>query len=205
MSENSSKNYHHGDLRNTLIVAAAELIEESGSVEFALVDAARRAGVSTAAPYRHFKDKDDLLDAVCMLGYLALTERSELIIEKFGKQTELCIVELGACYLDFVIGHQPFYDLMWGDRGARTMRESQADNQARGFWLLVKAVERWCVSENLQNSDPLDLALKLWSAALGLATLSINQQLTRFNADANVHQLLNSSVLTFLEGVRQGR
>jgi AcrR family transcriptional regulator len=52
------KTYHHGDLRNTLIIAAAELIEERGSVDFAMIEAARRAGVSSAAPYRHFRDRE---------------------------------------------------------------------------------------------------------------------------------------------------
>ena len=57
-----SKPYHHGNLRDALILAAAELIKEQASVEFAMVDAARRAGVSSAAPYRHFKDRDALLE-----------------------------------------------------------------------------------------------------------------------------------------------
>ena len=57
-------NYHHGDLRNTLIVAAAELIEERNSSDFTIIEAARRAGVSSGAPYRHFKDKEALLLSV---------------------------------------------------------------------------------------------------------------------------------------------
>ena len=57
------KGYHHGDLRNALIVAADDLIREKGSLDFTMIDAARKAGVSSAAPYRHFKDKDALLQA----------------------------------------------------------------------------------------------------------------------------------------------
>ena len=57
--------YHHGDLRNALITAAAELIEESGHADVAISEAARKAGVSAAAPYRHFKDKDALLLSRC--------------------------------------------------------------------------------------------------------------------------------------------
>jgi len=68
------RNYHHGDLRNALIIAAAELIEEKGSLDFAMVDAARRANVSSAAPYRHFEDKDALLRAVSEVAFLALDE-----------------------------------------------------------------------------------------------------------------------------------
>ena len=78
-SPDNCKNYHHGDLRNALIIAAAELIEENGSVDFAMIDAARRAGVSSAAPYRHFKDKDALVDGVAQLAFLALRETVEAV------------------------------------------------------------------------------------------------------------------------------
>ena len=93
--ESGCSGYHHGDLRNALIIAAAELIEENGSVEFAMVDAARRAGVSSAAPYRHFKDKDALLEAVTQLGFLALTESTLKIAETFPKKDADCIIGLG--------------------------------------------------------------------------------------------------------------
>ena len=49
--------YHHGDLRNTAIIAAAELIDQSGNYEISIANVAKRAGVSSAALYRHFEDK----------------------------------------------------------------------------------------------------------------------------------------------------
>ena len=55
----ANSGYHHGDLRDALILAAAALIEEQGSLSFSITDAAKRAGVSSAAPYRHFHDKND--------------------------------------------------------------------------------------------------------------------------------------------------
>ena len=63
-------NYHHGDLRNALIVAAAELIERDGTLDFSMAEAAASAGVSAAAPYRHFADKEELLRAVRELAIL---------------------------------------------------------------------------------------------------------------------------------------
>jgi AcrR family transcriptional regulator len=64
-----TRSYHHGDLHNALIIAAAELIESQQSLHFSMSDAAKRAGVSSAAPYRHFKDKDALLEAVRDLAF----------------------------------------------------------------------------------------------------------------------------------------
>ena len=65
-------NYHHGDLRNALIVAAAELIERDDTLDFTMAEAAERAGVSAAAPYRHFADKEELLRGVRELAILGL-------------------------------------------------------------------------------------------------------------------------------------
>ncbi|MEM7692064.1 MAG: helix-turn-helix domain-containing protein, partial [Pseudomonadota bacterium] len=72
MGVSNLKTYHHGDLKNALIVAGAELIEASGSLNFTMADAARMAGVSNAAPYRHFRDRDALLDAVSQLAFYGL-------------------------------------------------------------------------------------------------------------------------------------
>ena len=69
---NSNNGYHHGHLRDSLILAAAALIEEQGSLSFSITDAAKRAGVSSAAPYRHFQDKNDLLDNVRDLAFMGL-------------------------------------------------------------------------------------------------------------------------------------
>lgn len=69
------KSYHHGNLKEALVAATAELIEEVGPQAFTMAEAARRAGVSPAAPYRHFKGRDDLLVEVARQGYDDFTLR----------------------------------------------------------------------------------------------------------------------------------
>ena len=66
------RGYHHGNLREELIRAALELIAQKGSAGFTFADAARWAGVSPAAPYRHFRDRDDLLANVALRGFEAI-------------------------------------------------------------------------------------------------------------------------------------
>ena len=75
--------YHHGDLRNALIIAAAELIERDGTLEFSMAEAAARAGVSAAAPYRHFCDKEELLRAVRELAILGLGYAASETVSKY--------------------------------------------------------------------------------------------------------------------------
>src|SRR5258706_1152789 len=70
-------NYHHGALRQALIDGAREILAERGFDQFSLNEVARRAGVSTAAPYRHFASKDELLSEVAELGYAALLQSLE--------------------------------------------------------------------------------------------------------------------------------
>lgn len=197
------KSYHHGDLRNTLILAAAELIEESGSVDFAMIDAARRAGVSSAAPYRHFKDKDALLESVVHLCFLALSEagRQAAADEEFG--TEQAVIALGRSYISFILEHRAFYDLMWGEHGSRALKSDSVNLKGSGFYTLVDCVQALCEREQIALDDPLELATKLWAMVHGLSALAMNGQIDRFMENADVYTLLESSTHIFFDGLRR--
>ena len=85
-------NYHHGDLRNALIIAAAELIERDGTLEFSMAEAAAKAGVSAAAPYRHFADKDELILAVLDRGHFGYGAHLPKLC---AKKTRILLVDVG--------------------------------------------------------------------------------------------------------------
>ena len=201
MTARANGNYHHGDLRNALIVAAAELIEEQGSLDFALVDAARRAGVSSAAPYRHFKDKDALLLAVSDLAFLSLSESAREVARRHPEHNAASIVAHGRNYIRFVTGHPEFYDLMWGDMALRSIPSDEKQLRTSGFYVLVEAVRGWCVEQDLADQDALELAIKLWAMAHGLACLEMNHRADTFMPGVDVYQLLESSTHTFLDGL----
>lgn len=198
------KRYHHGNLRDTLIIAAAELIEENASVDFAMIDAARRAGVSSAAPYRHFKDRDALLEAVSEVAFLGLTEAVHAMSENTAPGSEKSIIAIGKSYIKFVTDHPQFYDLMWGDMGMRALESQDRDLKTSGFYILVDSVSQWCDSIGLSDYNALELAVKLWAIAHGLACLVMNQHLENFLPEVDVYTLLESSTRTFLQGLRQG-
>lgn len=198
-----SKSYHHGDLRNALIVAAAQLIEESGSPDFAISDAAKRAGVSAAAPYRHFKDRDDLLNAVSELCFIGLAETTAATRDSHPAGSRACIIALGKAYLDYVSRHSAFYNLMWcEDKHSLEQPETEGE-QRPGFNTFLGAVQDWCCQQGLAGSDPLDLAVKLWAMAHGLAVLNINGQIAVFLPAADVGDMLASSAHSFLDGVEK--
>tara|TARA_R110002049_G_scaffold305726_1_gene503098 strand:+ start:2742 stop:3383 length:642 start_codon:yes stop_codon:yes gene_type:complete len=197
-----TKRYHHGNLRDALIIAAAELIENNASVDFAMIDAARRAGVSSAAPYRHFKDKDALLEAVSQLAFLGLTENTREVGKLHPVGSEVGMTALGKAYINFVIEHRAFYDLMWGDMGLRAFEAADIDLKTSGFNVLVNSVHQWCDNNRLSEYDAQELAVKLWAMAHGLACLAMNHQLDKFLPDVDVCSLLESSTHTFLEGLK---
>ena len=196
------KNYHHGDLRNALIIAAAELIEEKGSLDFAMVDAARRANVSSAAPYRHFEDKDALLRAVSEVAFLALDDVAHRAMLQAPYGSSACLIAQGKAYITFVTDHPAFYDLMWGDLGLRKRNIEAIELQTSGFNLLVGCVKAWCEQAGLTHYDPLELAVKFWAMAHGLACLTMNDNIRHIMPSADVFSLFESSATTFLDGLR---
>jgi AcrR family transcriptional regulator len=198
-------NYHHGNLRDALIIAAAELIEQNGSMDFAMIDAARRAGVSSAAPYRHFKDKESLLEAVCQVAFMALSESAKTSTAPYPLGSAERIIVLGKGYIDFVTSHPEFYDLMWGKPGKRAMDSAEVELNVTGFDVLAEAVESWCTATGTQGNDPVDLATKLWAMAHGLAALALNRHVEKFLPDADVYALLESTTHTFLGGLEKKR
>jgi len=193
--------YHHGNLRNALIQAAAELIEESGSTDFAITDAARRAGVSNAAPYRHFKDRDALLAAVCDLCFYGLWERSLVLQSQYARGSRELIVAIGSGYIRYLSEHSAFYGLMWGDESCALDRAEVQEERASSFQILQEEVALWCEQQGVENRNPTDLAVKLWAIAHGLAVLEFNGHIERFMPGGDVHELLKSSANIFLDGL----
>ena len=132
--------YHHGDLRNALIIAAAELIERDGTLEFSMAEAAARAGVSAAAPYRHFCDKEELLRAVRELAILGLGYAASETVSKYPEGSLEGILAMGHMYLGYARDKRAFFSLMWEDRGDMEARREKVAEEHGGFMLLVHLV-----------------------------------------------------------------
>lgn len=201
----AEKSYHHGDLRNALIVAAAELIEESGSLGFTMADAARRAGVSNAAPYRHFRDKEALLEAVSQLGFFGLGATAREVRDRYPAGSIEAIIALGQNYIAFVTAKSAFYDLMWGDIGKRAFDAENFDRKAVGFFVLVETVRAYLAAQGATDVDDLDTAIKLWALVHGFSAICMSGKLPYFHAAADVPAMLDTATRSFLAGVIAGR
>ncbi|GAB5449990.1 MAG: TetR/AcrR family transcriptional regulator [Halioglobus sp.] len=207
-SQQASKPYHHGNLRNALIIAAAELIEETGADHFAMVDAARRAGVSTAAPYRHFRDREDLLFSVAQLGFYALDAELERIRDQRERGSIDTLIAMGQSYIRCVTSMPAFFTLMWGEQGMvleAGNEQEQLEERARGFWMLVDQVAAWCERERVNEPAALEISMNLWSICMGLCHLHFNRQIERFAPGLNAYDMLSSSARAYLGGLAAGK
>ena len=99
------KSYHHGNLRQALVEAARALIEEKGPLGFTLAEAARAAGVSPAAPYRHFRNREDLVAEVARQGFLIFAEQLERAFDHGRPSPLSAFFATGRAYLGFARGH----------------------------------------------------------------------------------------------------
>src|SRR5260221_5999125 len=107
----SEATYHHGDLRAALVRAALELLEDSGESDLSLRAVARRAGVSPAAPYRHYADREALVSAVAAVGYPELATRPALAHPSPSTGEQLASVAVA--YVQFSLDPPPLFRIMF--------------------------------------------------------------------------------------------
>ena len=193
--------YHHGNLRNALIVAAAELIERDGTLDFTMAEAAARAGVSAAAPYRHFADKEELLRGVRELAILGLGYAADETASKHPHGSIEGILAMGHMYLAYARDKHAFFSLMWEDRGDIEERREKVAEEHGGFMVLVNMVQAFCNAHGNSQVNSLHLATQIWSMGHGIATLEANQLINLFDRSIEPEALLDQSVRTMLAGV----
>ena len=109
----STRGYHHGNLKEALVRAALELIAEKGPAGFTFADAARFAGVSPAAPYRHFRDRDALLADVAQRGFVLFSAALAKAWDEGRPDVMTAFDRLGKAYLAFAKGEPAYYSAMF--------------------------------------------------------------------------------------------
>ena len=112
-ADGRGRGYHHGNLREALIQAALDLIAEKGPTGFTFAEAARSAGVSPAAPYRHFRDRDELLSDVAMRGFEMFAVALEKAWDDGRPDTQTAFERVGRAYLAFARAEPSYYSAMF--------------------------------------------------------------------------------------------
>ena len=172
--------YPHGDLRRALLDEALALAAERGPDALTVREAARRAGVTEAAPYRHFRSKEALVAALAEEGFGALLEQVRLALTRAPQRSLPRLTALGVAYLRFAHGHPAHFRVMFGRDLARSHGFRGVGNLAQAcFAVLIGEVSRAQRSGDVPGRDPRPPALALWSALHGLASLRADGLLER--------------------------
>ncbi|MEU6466901.1 TetR/AcrR family transcriptional regulator [Streptomyces sp. NPDC046976] len=190
----ASRPYHHGDLRAALLQSAERTLREKGAGALSLRELARDIGVSHAAPGRHFKDKQALLDALAMEGYERL-DRALAEAYGAGPGFERRMTALAHAYLGFAVEHPELLELMFA-RKHRPDSSAQLGAAAdRTFGSLTRLFADAQESGEIVDGDPERIALAAVANLHGLAALIAGCALDADEAvaglDEHVHLLLH--------------
>jgi len=173
------RSYHHGDLRRTLVDAAVWLVEKGGAQALTLRAAARRAGVSQAAPYRHFKNKEALLAAVAEEGFRAMAVAMRRA-SAGGKGEREQMRALGLGYVEFATSHPSHFRVMFGREMAdRSAYPSLREAAVKTFQMLVEIISDCQRVHIVRAGQPEELALTAWAIVHGISALLVDDQLAR--------------------------
>lgn len=182
MSQTCGKPYHHGNLTVDLVRIAAALLEGRGEAAVTLREVARQAGVSAAAVYRHFADKEAVMRAVAAQGFAMLSETFRDATSDIGDKTEALRV-LGLAYVDFADHHPNLHALMFGARiGDREADGDLAAQAHRAFHQLL-TLSAACLGIDPGDKKALGAAIALWSLVHGYAALRRNGQVAGLGHD----------------------
>lgn len=195
------RGYHHGNLRQALIEATAALIESQGPQAFTLAEAARRAGVSPAAPYRHFSGRDDLIEEVARQGFLDFAARLERAFDEARPDPLSAFQRMGQAYLAFARERPGYYMAMFesGISLAGKPDLAHASDQAQGALTRAAAALAAHLPED-QRPPARMMANHIWALSHGVVELFSRGQPGGRSPIAPA-EMLESGTLIYLRGL----
>jgi AcrR family transcriptional regulator len=198
----AARGYHHGNLKEALVRAALELIAEKGPAGFTFADAARWAGVSPAAPYRHFRDRDALLADVARRGFEEFTAALAKAWDEGKPDVMAAFDRLGKTYLAFARREPAYYSAMFEAGVALDSDRELRDASEKAFAVLRAAAEKLVALMPPQERPPaLMVALHVWAMTHGIASLFGRGDAARRTLPMQPEELLEAAVLIYLRGL----
>jgi AcrR family transcriptional regulator len=196
------RSYHHGNLREALIAAALDLISKKGPAGFTFADAARAAGVSPAAPYRHFRDRDALMADVARRGFESFAEALTRAWDGGKPAPRTAFERVGQAYLAFARTEPALFSAMFESGLSVGDHPELRDAGDRAFGVLREACEAIVATMPKERRPPaLMMALHIWSLSHGIAALFARGDAARRPIPMSPEELLEAAVLIYLDGL----
>ena len=196
------RGYHHGNLKEALLQAALDLIAQKGAAGFTFADAARMAGVSPAAPYRHFRDREELMASVALRGFEQFGAALKRAWDDSRPDVFTALERLGKAYLAFARDQPAYYSAMFEAGIPPAASPELRDTGEQAFGVLRNAAEKLCAQMPQQGRPPaLMVALHIWAMAHGIASLFGRGDAARRALPMSAEELLEADVLIYLRGL----
>jgi len=195
------RGYHHGNLREALVAAALQLIEEKGPLGFAMAEAARAAGVSPAAPYRHFRGREELIEEAARQGFVLFADRLERAYRSGGPSPLTAFLETGKAYLEFARSNPGHYMAMFESGVAIAGNAELAAAADRAMTILVTAAERLAAHLPADRRPPATMvANHIWAFSHGVVELFARGR-PGGRAPYSAEEMLESGTAIYLRGL----
>jgi AcrR family transcriptional regulator len=202
------RGYHHGNLREALIDAALALIADKGPAAFTIAEAARVAGVSPAAPYRHFRDAEALLADVALRGFERFGAALAAAWQDGRPDPVSALGAVGRAYLTFARDEPAYYAAMFEAHIAAEAYPALLTASDRAFAILRDAADHLTMALPRERRPPsLMMALHVWALSHGIASLFVRPTPSRRKLPMSAEELLEAGVLIYLQslGLAGGR
>ncbi|MGV6810481.1 MAG: TetR/AcrR family transcriptional regulator [bacterium] len=197
---NKRTTYHHGNLREALILETEKMLDEHLLHNITLQRLGKRLGVATSAAYRHFSNKNDLLCAVATRAFERYKHIFQNIRLDHNLDTETRFRRMGKAYVEFAISHPDYYKLMYREPLVGDNETSELEQaRAQSFNELLLILQQ-CQEDHLIDQDDLPTqALLMWSSVHGLCSLVIDKHLTPQHYQENTVDFFLESLLRGLK------
>lgn len=204
-TDGSRRGYHHGNLREALIEAALQLIAGKGLSGVTFAEAARAAGVSAAAPYRHFPDREALLAEVARRGFERFADRLAAAWADGRPDPLAAFNAVGRAYLAFARNEPAYYTAMFEAGLDLDHHDELRVAGDRAFAVLRGAADALVAGLPREGRPPaLMMALHIWSMSHGIAALFARGDGGRRRLPMSAEDLLEAEVLIYLKGLGIG-
>lgn len=184
----SVENYHHGDLKKSLIEAGIKLINENGVENFSLRKVAAMCNVSHAAPYNHFKNKKELIKAIIEHVELEFANALYSIIEKYEKPSQEQIIELGKKYVSFMVENPDYFRFLFLGYVKHNIsfdNMQYESHEFNAFNIFRNTAINYLKSINISKEDYNIDIITMWTMVHGIAVMLVNNTI-KTDLDYNI-------------------